>query len=163
MIKQTNKSSFWRSNWSYYFGGAILGLINIIFIFLLDTPLGVISFFYLVGRSGLSIFSSGSLNGIVVDEYIVSMTVIAVGVVFGSFLSGFLSKQFRLRKKFSYRRGLSALLGGIFMGYGAYIAGGCNIGAMVGGIASFSLHGWIFAIFMCTGVYVGGRLIKLIA
>ena len=161
-MKQTNKSFFGRSSWPYYFGGVILGIINVIFIFLLDSPLGVISVFYLVGRSGLRIFSSGSLNGIIVDEYLVSITVVALGIIFGSFLSGVLSKQFRLRKKFSYRRGLSALLGGILMGYGAYIAGGCNIGALVGGVASFSLHGWIFAIFMCAGVYIGGRLIRLI-
>ena len=30
------------------------------------------------------------------------------------------------------------------MGYGARIAFGCNIGAYFGGIASFSLHGWLW-------------------
>ena len=30
------------------------------------------------------------------------------------------------------------------MGYGARLGFGCNIGAMVGGIASGSLHGWLW-------------------
>ncbi len=38
------------------------------------------------------------------------------------------------------RRGDRRLL----MGYGARIAYGCNIGAYFAGIASFSLHGWIW-------------------
>ncbi len=37
---------------------------------------------------------------------------------------------------------LAAVLGGLLMGYGARISTGCNIGAMVNGIASGSLHGW---------------------
>ena len=37
---------------------------------------------------------------------------------------------------------LAAILGGLLMGYGARISTGCNIGAMVVGIASGSLHGW---------------------
>ena len=37
---------------------------------------------------------------------------------------------------------LAAAIGGILMGYGARISTGCNIGAMVNGIASGSLHGW---------------------
>lgn len=36
----------------------------------------------------------------------------------------------------------AAVLGGLLMGYGARISTGCNIGAMVNGIASGSLHGW---------------------
>ena len=32
------------------------------------------------------------------------------------------------------------------MGYGARIAFGCNIGAYFGGIASFSLHGWLWGV-----------------
>lgn len=39
---------------------------------------------------------------------------------------------------------VAAALGGLLMGYGARLAFGCNIGAMFSGIASASLHGWIW-------------------
>lgn len=38
----------------------------------------------------------------------------------------------------------SAWLGGVLMGYGAVTGYGCNIGALFSGIASGSLHGWIW-------------------
>ncbi len=37
-----------------------------------------------------------------------------------------------------------AAAGGLAMGYGARISGGCNIGAFVGGIVSGSPHGWLW-------------------
>lgn len=37
---------------------------------------------------------------------------------------------------------LAAVLGGLLMGYGARMSTGCNIGALMNGVASGSLHGW---------------------
>ena len=48
-----------------------------------------------------------------------------------------------------------AVLGGILMGYGARIAFGCNIGAYFGGIASFSLHGWLWGLLAIAGTFAG--------
>jgi uncharacterized membrane protein YedE/YeeE len=45
------------------------------------------------------------------------------------------------------------------MGYGARIAYGCNIGALYSGIASLSLSGWVFAVFMFGGAVVGSKLL----
>ena len=39
---------------------------------------------------------------------------------------------------------LAALLGGGMMGFGAVLASGCNISAFLAGIASGSLHGWVW-------------------
>ena len=41
------------------------------------------------------------------------------------------------------------------MGYGARLAYGCNIGAYFGGIASFSLHGWVWGVVAILGTAVG--------
>ena len=38
----------------------------------------------------------------------------------------------------------AAIIGGLLLGYGARIAYGCNIGAFFSGIASGSLHGWLW-------------------
>jgi uncharacterized membrane protein YedE/YeeE len=39
---------------------------------------------------------------------------------------------------------LAAVAGGLLLGYGARVASGCNIGAYFSGIASGSLHGWLW-------------------
>lgn len=49
----------------------------------------------------------------------------------------------------------AAVLGGLMMGIGARLAFGCNIGAFLGGVASGSLHGWIWFIFAMIGSWIG--------
>ena len=41
------------------------------------------------------------------------------------------------------------------MGYGARLAFGCNIGALFSGIASGSIHGWVWFLFAFIGSYFG--------
>jgi hypothetical protein len=45
------------------------------------------------------------------------------------------------------------------MGYGARIAFGCNIGALFSGIASLSVSGWVYAVFIFFGAIVGSKLL----
>lgn len=57
------------------------------------------------------------------------------------------------------RRGLIvAALGGLLMGIGARLAFGCNIGALVGGISSGSLHGFVWFAAALPGCWLGMRL-----
>jgi uncharacterized membrane protein YedE/YeeE len=51
----------------------------------------------------------------------------------------------------------AAALGGLLMGWGARLGFGCNIGAFVGGVASGSLHGWIWFAAALAGCAVGIR------
>ena len=53
---------------------------------------------------------------------------------------------------------LAAAIGGLLMGWGARIGFGCNIGAFVGGVASGSLHGWIWFAAALAGCAIGVRL-----
>jgi uncharacterized membrane protein YedE/YeeE len=52
----------------------------------------------------------------------------------------------------------AAALGGVLMGWGARLGFGCNIGAFVGGIASGSLHGWVWFAAALAGSALGVRL-----
>lgn len=52
------------------------------------------------------------------------------------------------------------LLGGFLMGLGATLSYGCNIGAFFSGIASGSLHGWLWILFAVFGNIVGLKWIK---
>jgi hypothetical protein len=52
----------------------------------------------------------------------------------------------------------AAALGGLLMGWGARLGFGCNIGAFVGGVASGSLHGWVWFAAALAGCALGIRL-----
>ena len=43
------------------------------------------------------------------------------------------------------------------MGYGARLSFGCNVGALFSGIASGSLHGWVWFSFAFIGSMIGVR------
>jgi uncharacterized protein len=53
------------------------------------------------------------------------------------------------------REFLAAALGGLAMGYGARLSGGCNIGAFVGGVVSASPHGWLWLVACLAGCKLG--------
>lgn len=53
---------------------------------------------------------------------------------------------------------LAAAVGGLLMGWGARLGFGCNIGAFVGGVASGSLHGWVWFACALAGSIIGIRL-----
>ena len=52
----------------------------------------------------------------------------------------------------------AAALGGLLMGWGARLGFGCNIGAFIGGVASGSLHGWIWFAVALPGCMIGIKL-----
>jgi uncharacterized membrane protein YedE/YeeE len=52
----------------------------------------------------------------------------------------------------------AAAVGGLLMGWGARLGFGCNIGAFVGGVASGSLHGWVWFAAALAGCSIGIRL-----
>ena len=52
----------------------------------------------------------------------------------------------------------ASILGGLLLGYGAVLGTGCNISAYFGGIASGSLHGWVWIVPALAGNWIGLRL-----
>ena len=82
-----------------------------------------------------------------------------LGIIFGALFATLAASQFKIKKIKSKRQIVAAALGGLLMGYGARIAYGCNIGALFSGIASLSLSGWVFALFMFFGAVVGSKLL----
>lgn len=80
-----------------------------------------------------------------------------IGIMLGAYLALALSNSkisFSLRP-YPPRMIIGLFVGGILMGYGARLAFGCNIGAYFSGIASFSLHGWIWFVMAMLGSWVG--------
>ena len=58
----------------------------------------------------------------------------------------------------SGKRLIAAAIAGLVMGYSARMAFGCNVGAYLGGIASASVHGWVWFALAFAGSIVGVRI-----
>jgi len=56
------------------------------------------------------------------------------------------------------RQWLAVLIAGFLLGYSSRLAFGCNVGAMVSGISTGSLHGWIWVVLAFSGSLIGVRL-----
>ena len=90
-------------------------------------------------------------NSLLADPTTLSNLGIILGALIASALSGNFSNQTDINRKLF----LAAMIGGFFMGYGARLAFGCNIGALFSGIASGSIHGWVWFLFAFIGSYFG--------
>ena len=69
------------------------------------------------------------------------------GMVFGAMAAAAATKRFAATAWPPFKSLLAAAIGGLLCGWGARLGFGCNIGAFIGGVASGSVHGWIW--FMC--------------
>lgn len=86
-------------------------------------------------------------------------SVMDLGIVVGALVASALAGQWVLHRHLPARLVAGALVGGVLMGYGARLAYGCNIGAYFDGIASFSLHGWLWGITAIIGT-AGGLALR---
>ena len=85
-------------------------------------------------------------------------SVMNFGIILGALTAAILAGKFAPVWKVSNRSLAAAVVGGILLGYGARIAYGCNIGAYFGGIASGSMHGWLWLVTAFAGNIVGTKL-----
>lgn len=80
------------------------------------------------------------------------------GMIFGAMAAAAATKPFATASWPPVKSLLAAGLGGLLMGWGARLGFGCNIGAFVGGVASGSLHGWVWFAAALPGCVVGIKL-----
>ena len=85
-------------------------------------------------------------------------SVMDFGIMIGALFAATLAGRFAPRWRTSGKSLAAALIGGLLLGYGARIAYGCNIGALFSGIASSSVHGWLWLASAFAGSAVGIRL-----
>ena len=81
-----------------------------------------------------------------------------VGLVLGAFCAAALAGRFAPDWRMGLRPLLAAILGGLMLGYGARMAFGCNISAFFSGVASGSLHGWVWIAAAVPGNILGMKL-----
>ncbi len=158
-----------RGPWPLVAGALGLAAVNIATLILAGRPWGV--------TSGFALWGSKALAGIGVDvaswpywqspaaaaslEASVFANITSVmnfGLILGALVAAGLAGRFSPVWRIPARSLLAALLGGLLLGYGARIAYGCNIGAYFSGVASSSLHGWMWLIAAFAGSTIGIRI-----
>lgn len=82
-----------------------------------------------------------------------SVSLTTMGVILGALVVS-LAKP-RVKVSITLKGLTGSILGGTIMGFGAVMASGCNIGAFFSGIASGSLHGWVWFVFALLGNFIG--------
>lgn len=162
-----------KKPWPYWVGGILLGVLNVVLLALSGSVWQVTGGFLLWGAgilkmAGLEPFKWEFFNiynyrygDIILNHnmFINKYTILNIAVITGSLVATLLASQFKLGRVKNIRHVLFALLGGILMGYGARLVGGCNIGCLFSGIPSFSLHAWVFGIFVILGAWVGTKIL----
>jgi len=143
-------SKIFYENWPFWFAGVLIGIMSIL-TFTWERPWGVAgglknwgdSFFYMTG-----LYSQKPSS-----PFFTASSILTIGLLYGSFTSALMSKQFALRPS-SIIETIKGILGGSTMGIGAAMAKGCNIGGFYSAISSMSLGG----ICMMIGLFFGANL-----
>ncbi len=159
----------WRGPWTFVWAGAALVILNVATLLIGHMPWAVTYGFALWGAAAASQIGidvaaypfwswAGSPDVLYRALLTNQQSVMNAGMVLGAMLAAGLAGSFFSMPWPSKRAIIAALIGGLLMGYGARLSFGCNIGAFLGGIASGSLHGWIWFICAFAGSLVGIRL-----
>lgn len=152
--------------WSFKIGAVLTALI---FVFILNTTgnswgasgpytLWGIWFFQKLGISFTNPALQGSVEAVNNGLMNNPVSIRNIGMIFGATIFMLTSGGFKFNFDFKGKDVLFYAIGGILMGYGAKVAGGCNAGALYSGIANFSLSGWFFLVAMTIGGIIGSRI-----
>jgi uncharacterized protein len=155
--------------WPLLFGAVALALLNYATLALAGRPWGITSAFALWGAKGFE-FLGGDVTGwgywqapgnaaaLQASVWSDITTVMNVGIMVGALVAASLAGRFAPNFRIPAKSVLAAVLGGLMLGYGARLAFGCNIGAYFSGIASGSLHGWVWLVAAFAGNMLGVKL-----
>jgi uncharacterized membrane protein YedE/YeeE len=169
LLRKTASASLLRGPWPLIAGALGLAAINVATLVIAGRPWGVTSAFALwgsklVAATGVDVSSwpywqtparTAELQASVFDDV---TSVMNVGIVLGALAAAGLAGRFAPTWRVPLKSLGAAVVGGLMLGYGARIAYGCNIGAYFSGIASSSVHGWVWFAAAFVGNVLGTRL-----
>ncbi|MGW0232140.1 YeeE/YedE family protein [Actinopolymorpha singaporensis] len=157
-----------RGSWPLWAGAVALALLGAAVLVVSGGAWGVTSAFTLWGSKALQAIGlhpetwaywqqpkqAAALAGPVLTD---KTSLTDIGIMLGAAVAAAAGGVWTLHRRIPARTAIAAVLGGILMGVGARLAGGCNIGAYLAGIASGSLHGWVWGLCALAGTWVGLR------
>ena len=155
--------------WPLIAGALGLAVVNIATLLIAGRPWGVTSAFALWGAKiamviGIPVNTwpywtapaqAAALNASVLADV---TSVMNFGIIAGALCAALLAGRFAPVWRVPARSLAAAVIGGLLLGYGARVAYGCNIGAYFSGIASGSLHGWMWLPAALVGNAIGTYL-----
>lgn len=152
--------------WSPISTGAIVGLVGTI-AYLRVEPLGVTRQLSTTARTFMddnqigadTLFGLDKVAGCiaVLSETITNNGWLVIGLVGTSFAAALAGGRFRF-SQLTITNSSTALLGGVFLGWGSMTSLGCTIGVLLSGTQAFAFSGWVFFAFVFLGSYVGIKL-----
>ena len=162
-----------RGPWPLLAGGVVLAVLNALTLVLAGHPWGITWAFALWGAKALQAvgydlttvpFWSGEFQQAALAAPVLAdvTSVMDLGIILGALLAAGLAGRFAPARRVPLGIVAASVLGGLLLGYGARIAFGCNIGAYFSGIASTSLHGWLWGVAALLGTPIGVRLRTLL-
>ena len=83
-----------------------------------------------------------------------------LGLFTGALVAALLAQECKLRVPRKKVRYFQSLGGGLLMGYGAGLAVGCTVGAFFSAVPSLAANGWIFAIALAGGAFIGTKALR---
>lgn len=158
----------WRGYWPLAWASVALALLSVANLLLAGQPWSVTFAFNLWGAKlaglvGIDVSTweywtwsmpADALTGPILAE---TTSVTNFGLILGALLAAGLAGRFAPVTRIPLGSALAAILGGLLMGYGARLAFGCNVGALFSGLASGSLHGWVWFALAFVGSLAGVR------
>jgi uncharacterized membrane protein YedE/YeeE len=158
-----------RGPWPLVLGAVALALLNFATLAIAGRPWGITSAFALWGAKGAQMIGfdptawaywqqAGNAKALAGSVFADVTSVMDFGIIAGAMLAAALAGRFAPSLDIPLRSVLAAVVGGLLLGYGARIAYGCNIGAYFSGIASGSLHGYLWAFAAFFGNVIGVKL-----
>ncbi|NNU94315.1 YeeE/YedE family protein [Geobacillus sp. NFOSA3] len=163
--------AIYKGPWSLLVGALLLAVMNALVLMINGKPWGITSAFALWGAKFVQLFGvdptewaywqdPAKLKALKSPLYQDTTTVMDISLMFGALLAAAFAGRYAkpIQWKRPSRMTIGALIGGLMMGYGTRLAFGCNIGAYFSGIASFSVHGWIWFVFAFLGSIIGVKL-----
>jgi len=167
-------SFLWQGPWPLAAGALLLALANFATLALAGHPWSITWAFTLWGAKAARLlgwdpaaepFWSADFQRAALERSVFAdvTSVMDFGIVLGALAAAALAGRFAPRARLTAGAGAAALVGGLAMGYGARIAFGCNVGAFFSGVASTSLHGWLWIAAALPGCWAGLRLRRLFA
>ena len=162
--------TLFKNPWSYVTGAILLSLFQIISMATTDSAWGVTGPFAVWAAWVFEFFggsvekwqffnTAGARAALDRSFFTDPASIRNLGVILGALLATLLASQFKFKKIKNIRQVAAAVIGGLLMGYGSRIAFGCNIGALYSGISVLSVSGWVFAVFLFVGAFLGSKLL----
>jgi uncharacterized protein len=160
---------FLHGPWPLLAGAVALALGNFATLYLAGRPWGITSAFALWGSkifaaTGVDVASWGywqpveRAKALQASVFADITSIMDFGIMLGALLASGLAGKFHPGWRVPLRSLIAAVLGGLLLGYGARLAYGCNIGAYFSGIASASVHGWLWLAAAFVGSVLGTYL-----